>query len=75
MTSKRNKELIQDNSEQDEARKILVTSIAADIYENLKQNGDIRDVLNSVFNKQKRGNILQNLADSLVLRGSSWGKN
>ena len=54
---------------QDDARKLLVTSIASNIYENLKQNGDVKDILSLVFEKNKRDNMLQNLADTMVLRG------
>jgi hypothetical protein len=46
-----------------------VTSIASNIYENLKQNGDVKDILSLVFEKNKRDNMLQNLADTMVLRG------
>lgn len=48
----------------------MVNSIAADIYESLKQNGDIKQVLSSVFNREKRQSVLQNLADSLMLKQS-----
>ena len=46
----------------------MVNSIAADIYESLKQNGDIKQVLSSVFNREKRQSVLQNLADSLMIK-------
>ena len=47
----------------------MVNSIASNIYENLKQNGDVKDILSLVLKKDKRGNMLQDLADSMVLRG------
>ena len=55
---------------QDETRKLLVNSIASNIYENLKQNGDVKQILNLVLKKDKRGDMLQDLADSMVLRGT-----
>ena len=35
----------------------------------MKQNGDVKDILSLVFEKNKRDNMLQNLADTMVLRG------
>ena len=47
----------------------MVNSIASNIYETLRQNGDVKEVLNSIFAKDN-GSMVLNLAESFKSRDS-----
>ena len=50
---------------QDEARKILVNSIAANIYESLKETGNVQEVLKSVLESDNKSRVAKNLAQAI----------
>ena len=57
----------------DDARKLLVNSIAQNIFESLKKNADLKNVLSSLF--QNDSTLADSLQENLHLRGKTTHPN